>query len=984
MSRRPTHACRSITLAGILAFVACATAAVSLPASAAAAVNGTVAGTVFEDFNANGAMDPGSNAAGSASATDAGVKGATVTVTDASGNAFGPATTDSAGAFSVAVTGASTAEVRVQVTPPAPFTAGPQGAGSATTVQFVSLNTPAAGAVNVALARPGDYSPDAPRLVVAAQSAATDGSVLINQASRASIVSSAHADRGLTPLTTEATADQTGAVWGIAQLDARYAFSAAFFRRAARTGPGGLGRIYLTDLSGSPNATAWASIPLPGANPREVGMATEGGMSVSDWTNDVNAVPAVGRIGLGGLAMAPNRRSLYVINLNSRSMWNVPFTLTGGAPAAQAPSPTTPLPLGLPGAAVGCPSQAEVRPFGVTEHEGSLWVTLTCTGPVETDLRGYVYRYDPGSGTFDGAPAFEMPLSGYSRGCCGWQPWSTSPGSPAPWLSDVAFDANGDMTIGVKDLRADAGFFNPSSGDVLRACRNAAGTAWDLESNAVCGARTGAGPSNGQGPGGGEFYDDDLPNVHKQLALGGLLQLPGYGEIINTTFDPGTAFNSDGYRFLSNADGANDDYHQISGPGGGGFNKSGGLGDMAALVGAAPLELGNRVWLDGDRDGIQDAGEANLAGVTVHLYAANGTSLLATATTDAGGNYYFSSAAGTSSASAIKGISGLQAQTNYVVKLDHAPDYAAGGPLASLAPTTISSGPNRAVDSNGATTGGVAQAAVGTGAPGEDDHTIDFGFRAPGSEPTEADLEVVKRADHTVVQGNAPITWTLTVTNHGPATATGVILTDFANLPVAFTFASSTAGTCTTVPAVKCQLGTIAVGATVLVTLVGRPRVAGTLINTARVTGQQLDPRLANNVSSATTRVRARLRLRKTATPTTVHAGAVVRFRIRVTNPTAVRVQRVRVCDRLPPGFVYLSSSPTTVLLSGGRHCRTFGTLAPGASRTLRIKTRTACGIRGLRVNVARVTGRGVSPHSARARVRVVGRCGGPGGGVTG
>ena len=243
---------------------------------------------------------------------------------------------------------------------------------------------------------------------------------------------------------------------------------------------------------------------------------------------------------------------------------------------------------------------------------------------------------------------------------------------------------------------------------------------------------------------------------------------------------------------------------------------------------------------------------------------------------------------------------------------------------------------------------------------------------------------MVKRADHTVVQGNAPITWTLTVTNHGPATATGVVLTDFANLPVAFTFASSTAGTCTTVPAVKCQLGTIAVGATVLVTLVGRPRVAGTLINTARVTGQQLDPRLANNVSSATTRVRARLRLRKTATPTTVHAGAVVRFRIRVTNPTAVRVQRVRVCDRLPPGFVYLSSSPTTVLLSGGRHCRTFGTLAPGASRTLRIKTRTACGIRGLRVNVARVTGRGVSPHSARARVRVVGRCGGPGGGVTG
>ena len=172
---------------------------------------------------------------------------------------------------------------------------------------------------------------------------------------------------------------------------------------------------------------------------------------------------------------------------------------------------------------------------------------------------------------------------------------------------------------------------------------------------------------------------------------------------------------------------------------------------MAALVGAAPLELGNRVWLDGDHDGIQDAGEANVAGVTVHLYAANGTSLLATATTDARGNYYFSNAAGTSSASAIKGISGLQAQTNYVVKLDHAPDYAAGGPLASLAPTTISSGPNRAVDSNGAASGGVAQAAVGTGAPGEDDHTIDFGFSAP-RDPAASRPRPISR------WSNAPIT----------------------------------------------------------------------------------------------------------------------------------------------------------------------------------------------------------------------------------
>ncbi|MEY2440829.1 MAG: hypothetical protein QOJ46_255 [bacterium] len=955
--------------------VACA------PASAIASVSGTVAGTVFQDYNANGVKDPGSNTAGSSSATDGGVNGAAVVVTDANGTAF-PGTSGPTGAFSIVVSGAATGDVRVQVTPPAPFTAGPHGTGSATTVQFVTLGTTAAGAVGVALSRPGEYSPDDPGLLSAAQSAAADGSGFINQASRASILGSAHGDRALTPATTEATADQTGAVWGLAQLDASYAFSSAFFKHQARTGPGGLGEIYVTDLSGSPNATAWASIPLPGANPRVFGATDESTMSVNDWLSDVHGVSAVGTIGLGGLAMAPDQRSLYVINLNTRSLWQVPFTLSGGVPVAQAPAPASPLPLGLPGAAVGCPGSADVRPFGVAEHGGSLWVTLTCTGPAMTDLRGYVYRYDLANNTFDGAPAFEMLLSDYSRGCCGppWNPWSATP-FKEPLLSDVAFDANDDMTIGVKDRAADAAHDYVSSGDVLRACRNAAGTAWVLESNAACGTRTGAFSSNFEGPGGGEFYDDDLLTVHDQLSLGGLLQLPGYGEVINTHFDPGTtaaAFSTDGYRFFSNADGANHDYHQLSAPGGGSFGKAGGLGDMAALTAAAPLEIGNRVWADADHDGIQDAGEGNIAGVTVHLYASNGTTLLATATTDAGGNYYFSNAPGTSTPSAIKGVA-IGAQTSYVVKLDAPADYASGGPLSNRSPTTAAAGPSRAVDSNGTPAAGAVVAPVGTADPGADDHTIDFGFSDPTA--VSADLEVVKVANHTVTNGNAPITWTLTIANHGPNIATGVVLTDSTSLPVTFTYAHSTAGTCTTTPP-ACNLGTIAVGASVIVTFVGRPKVAGTLHNAAHVAGHEFDPRLANNDSSATTRVRGRLQLRKLADRTTVHAGGIVRFTMRVRNPSKISIQQVRLCDLLPSGFVYVSSTPPA-FLSAGRYCWNLGTLAPGASKIRRIKTRTLLGIHGVRVNVATVTGRGVRPHTAHRRVRILGAYV-HGGGVTG
>jgi SdrD B-like domain len=56
---------------------------------------------------------------------------------------------------------------------------------------------------------------------------------------------------------------------------------------------------------------------------------------------------------------------------------------------------------------------------------------------------------------------------------------------------------------------------------------------------------------------------------------------------------------------------------------------------------ATKASLGDRVWNDLNKDGKQDAGEQGIAGVTVNLYAANGTTLLGTTKTDAFGNYIF-------------------------------------------------------------------------------------------------------------------------------------------------------------------------------------------------------------------------------------------------------------------------------------------------------------------------------------------------------
>jgi len=57
---------------------------------------------------------------------------------------------------------------------------------------------------------------------------------------------------------------------------------------------------------------------------------------------------------------------------------------------------------------------------------------------------------------------------------------------------------------------------------------------------------------------------------------------------------------------------------------------------LIGLSGAASAAVGNRVWVDANRNGIQDPGEAGYAGATVRLYSADGTLLSETQTDDQG------------------------------------------------------------------------------------------------------------------------------------------------------------------------------------------------------------------------------------------------------------------------------------------------------------------------------------------------------------
>jgi uncharacterized repeat protein (TIGR01451 family) len=174
----------------------------------------------------------------------------------------------------------------------------------------------------------------------------------------------------------------------------------------------------------------------------------------------------------------------------------------------------------------------------------------------------------------------------------------------------------------------------------------------------------------------------------------------------------------------------------------------------------AKWSLGNRVWIDADKDGIQDTNETSLSGVRVELYNCSGV-LLATTTTDANGMYLFSN---------------LDAG-NYKVKFTLPNGYSwtqkGGG-------TTIDSD----VNPDGTTD-------CLTLAQGENRTDIDAGVFVP---TPIIDLYIRKIADPKTFPNTTwqTITWTIEYSNLGPNTGTNVTITD--SLPESLAFVSSQPG----------------------------------------------------------------------------------------------------------------------------------------------------------------------------------------------
>ena len=199
-----------------------------------------------------------------------------------------------------------------------------------------------------------------------------------------------------------------------------------------------------------------------------------------------------------------------------------------------------------------------------------------------------------------------------------------------------------------------------------------------------------------------------------------------------------------------------------------------------------------------------------------------------------------------------------------------------------------------------------ATVASSTPEPGPD-QTDGRSSTATTSVSAQADLVVAKVPSATSFTAGGAASWTITVTNLGPSTATGATVTD--DLPAgldnpAFTDAQSTVLSC---PAGVCALGTIAPNAAVSITVSGTidPDFSDTaIVNTATAHSDTADPVEGNNTVTSRVPVttQAHLVVVKKG-PLTVIAGDQITWSIAVSNTGLSTARNVKVADELPAGI---------------------------------------------------------------------------------
>lgn len=168
-----------------------------------------------------------------------------------------------------------------------------------------------------------------------------------------------------------------------------------------------------------------------------------------------------------------------------------------------------------------------------------------------------------------------------------------------------------------------------------------------------------------------------------------------------------------------------------------------------------------------------------------------------------------------------------------------------------------------------------------------------------------ADLGISAAGPASTVAGQ-PVTDVFTVTNNGPGPALGASVTDVLPSGASYFAASGSQGSCTGTGTVTCQLGALASGATATVTVVLIDGTAGTLSNSASISGSTTDPNAANNTAAATTML----------TPSTTTITTTNTVTVPVTTTTTTTTTNTLTVPVTP---VLITGVASQISLSGAR-----------------------------------------------------------------
>nr|MBA3553116.1 PD40 domain-containing protein [Actinomycetota bacterium] len=137
--------------------------------------------------------------------------------------------------------------------------------------------------------------------------------------------------------------------------------------------------------------------------------------------------------------------------------------------------------------------------------------------------------------------------------------------------------------------------------------------------------------------------------------------------------------------------------------------------------------------------------------------------------------------------------------------------------------------------------------------PDDTDEVEDIYVKELGPPGILADLELAVVDAPDPVQVGSDITWTATVTNHGPDDATGVGLTASLAAGMVLLSAETTQGTCSGTTTITCDLAVVG-STSVIITIVATPTRTGTPSLPSSLTSDSNDPNPSNNADDEPTR----------------------------------------------------------------------------------------------------------------------------------